>query len=112
VQQHVLERLEQGDFRRRVAQAGLYQQFLGQADVCFLLSAVFQRTRWKYRERAYRYVLLEAGHIGQNLYLAATSMGLGACAVGAFYDAQYNRLLGLDARQEAVLYVISAGTRA
>jgi SagB-type dehydrogenase family enzyme len=111
VQAHALELLEQGDFRGRVTQAGLYQQFLGQANVCFILSAIFQRTRWKYRERAYRYVLLEAGHVGQNLYLAATSMALGACAVGAFLDHQLNDLLGLDGVLEAVLYVVSVGEK-
>jgi SagB-type dehydrogenase family enzyme len=111
VQEHALECLERGDFGGRLTQASLYQQFLGQANVCFLLSAVFQRTRWKYRERAYRYVLLEAGHVGQNLYLAATSMGLGACAVGAFLDHQLNELLGLDGAAEAVLYVVSVGQR-
>jgi len=106
-----LEHLQSGDFRSQVTRAGLYQSFLGQAGVCFLFSAIFQRTRWKYRERAYRYVLLEAGHIAQNLYLAATSMGLGACAVGAFYDSQFNDLLGLDPKEEAVLYLISVGER-
>lgn len=110
IRAHELERLEEGDFRSEVTQAGLFQGFLGQAAVCFILSAIFQRSRWKYRERAYRYVLLEAGHIGQNLYLAAASMGLGACAVGAFYDDQLNRLLGLEGEEEAVLYVISVGT--
>ena len=109
VQQHGLELLQRGDFRAAVTQAGLWQDFLGQANVCFVLSAIFQRTRWKYRERAYRYVLLEAGHVGQNLYLAATSMGLGACAVGAFLDDDLNGLLGLDGREEAVLYLISVG---
>ena len=108
--EHVLELLQRGDFRAAVMQAGLWQDFLGQANVCFVLSAIFQRTRWRYRERTYRYVLLEAGHVGQNLYLAATSMGLGACAVGAFLDDQLNELLELDGEQEAALYVISVGT--
>ncbi len=111
VQTHELECLQQGDFRSEVTRAGLYQGFLGQAGVCFLLSAIFQRSRWKYRGRAYRYVLLEAGHIGQNLYLAATSMDLGACAVGAFYDGQLNELLRLNTQEEATLYVISVGKR-
>ncbi len=111
VQSHELECLEEGDFRGEVTEAGLHQRFLGQSAVVFLFSAIFQRTRWKYRERAYRYVLLEAGHIAQNLYLAATSMGLGACAVGAFYDGRYNELLGLDGEEEATLYVISVGGR-
>jgi len=89
--------------------AGLGQGMLGQAQVCLVLSAVFQRTRWRYRERSYRYVLLEAGHIGQNVYLAATSMGLGACAVGAFLDDELNGLLGLDGSEEAALYILAVG---
>ena len=109
VREHALEQLRQDDLRGAITQAGLYQSFLGQANVCFVLSALFQRTRWKYRERAYRYVLLEVGHIGQNLYLEATSMGLGACAVGAFLDDPLNNLLEVDGLEEAALYVVSVG---
>jgi SagB-type dehydrogenase family enzyme len=106
---HALEQLRVGNLRAEIMLAGIGQEMLGQAQVCFVLSAIFQRTRWKYRERTYRYVMLEAGHIGQNLYLAATSMGLGACAVGAFLDDDLNGLLGIDGLYEAALYVISVG---
>jgi SagB-type dehydrogenase family enzyme len=106
---HELELVRPGDWRAAVTRAGLGQGHLGQANVCFILSAVFQRTRWKYHERAYRYVLLETGHIGQNLYLAATSMGLGACAVGSFLDDDLNGLLGLDGEEEAALVMIAGG---
>jgi SagB-type dehydrogenase family enzyme len=82
---------------------------LGQASVCFILSAIFQRTRWKYHERTYRYVLMEAGHLGQNLYLAATSLGLSACAIGAFFDDALNDMLGLDGQEEAALYLVTVG---
>ena len=109
VADHQLEQLHVGDLRTPLVVAGIGQEMLGRAPVCFVLTAIFQRTRWKYRERAYRYVLLEAGHIGQNLYLAATSMRLGACAVGAFLDDELNRLLGLDGEQEAALYLIAVG---
>jgi SagB-type dehydrogenase family enzyme len=109
VADHTLERLRSGDLRQALMAAGLGQEMLGQAPVCFVLSAIFQRTRWKYRERAYRYILIEAGHIGQNLYLAATSLGLGACAAGAFLDDQLNDLLGLDGEEEAALYMIAVG---
>ena len=109
VQEHGLELLQAGDLRATVTRAGLGQTFLGQAGVCLVLSAVFQRTRWQYRERAYRYVMLEAGHVAQNVYLAAASMGLGTCAVGAFLDAEFHELLGLDGVEEAVLYVLSVG---
>ncbi len=109
VREHALELLKQEDLRLAVSGAGLGQGFLGQANVCFILSAIFQRTRWRYRERTYRYVLFEAGHIAQNLYLAATALGMGACAVGAFLDDEFNALVGLDGKSEAVLYVIAAG---
>jgi SagB-type dehydrogenase family enzyme len=106
---HTLEQLRADDLRTKIIVAGIGQEMLGQAQVCFILSAIFQRTRWRYRERTYRYVLLEAGHIGQNIYLAATSMGLGACAVGAFLDDDLNDLLGIDGEEEAALYVIPVG---
>jgi SagB-type dehydrogenase family enzyme len=109
VAEHALEQLQTGDLRAKIVMAGLGQEMLGQAQVCFVLSAIFQRTRWKYRERAYRYILLETGHIAQNLYLAATSLGLGACAAGAFLDDQLNALLGLDGEEEAALYLIAVG---
>jgi SagB-type dehydrogenase family enzyme len=82
---------------------------LGQAQVTFVLSAIFQRTRWRYRQRTYRYVLMEAGHIGQNIYLAATAMGLGTCAVGAFLDQELNGLIGLDGQGETALYLFPVG---
>ncbi len=109
IQEHALERLQEGNFRDTVTLAGLGQEFLGQANVCFVLSAIFQRTRWRYHERAYRYVMIETGHVGQNLYLTATSMGLGACAVGAFFDDRLNDPLGLDGTEETAVYLISVG---
>jgi SagB-type dehydrogenase family enzyme len=109
VAEHALEQLRIGDLRAEIMMAGIGQEMLSEAQVCFVLSAIFQRTRWKYRERTYRYVQLEAGHIGQNLYLAATSMGLGACVVGAFLDDDLNDLLEVDGEEEAALYIIAVG---
>ena len=56
-----------------------------------------------------RYGLLEAGHLGENAYLAATSMGLGACGVGAFMDDAINEMLGVDGVEEAAVYMLAAG---
>jgi SagB-type dehydrogenase family enzyme len=109
VWEHALEELHQGDVSGRLMVAGLGQEMVGQAQVTLVLSAIFQRTRWRYRQRAYRYVLMETGHIGQNVYLAATAMGLGACAVGAFLDQELNALIGLDGQQEAALYMFTVG---
>lgn len=109
VADHTLEQIRTGDLRAELVRAGIGQEMLGTAQVCFILTAVFGRTRWRYRERAYRYILLEAGHIGQNIYLAATGLGLGASAVGAFLDDAVNRLLGVDGEEEATLYLLSVG---
>ncbi|MGF1522276.1 MAG: SagB/ThcOx family dehydrogenase [Leptolyngbyaceae cyanobacterium] len=109
IQNHALELVKSGDLRQPLVSAGLNQDFLGEANVCFVVSGIFQRTRWKYHERTYRYVLMEAGHLGQNLYLAATALGLGSCCIGAFLDNPLNQLLELDGKEEAALYLITVG---
>jgi SagB-type dehydrogenase family enzyme len=106
---HSLELVRPGDMRAAMVTAGAGQEMAGRAQVCLILSAVFQRTRWRYRERTYRYVLLEAGHIGQNVYLAAAALGLGTCAIGAFLDDNLNDLLGIDGNDEASLYILTLG---
>lgn len=109
VREHALDRLRSGDLRGEIVRNALLQGFLGEASVVLVFTAVFQRLRWKYRERTYRYALLETGHLGQNAYLAATSMGLHACAVGAFLDNQLNAMLNIDGQTEAALYLLSVG---
>lgn len=108
---HALQRVRSGTFGGDLVIAGLGQEFLGQAPVVLVLSAIFQRLRWRYRERAYRYALLEAGHISQNVYLAAEAAGLGACAVGAFFDDAVSRLLEVDGVEEAALMLVPVGPR-
>ncbi len=100
-----LELVAAGDCRRTLVEAGLSQQFLGTAGAVFIWTGVLNRSRWKYRERAIRYLFLDAGHIGQNLMLAATALGLGCCPVGAFFDEEVEQLLGVDAAQEPALYL-------
>ncbi len=80
-----------------------------QASMVLVITAIFQRNQWKYQERAYRYVLLDAGHLGENLYLAATSLGLGPCGIGAFLDDEVNRLVGVGGREETAVYLVSIG---
>ena len=109
ISSHELELLREGDFRNEMSRAALQERMFKQANVIVALSAVFQRTQQRYRERAQRYICFEIGHIAQNTYLEATSLGLGTCAIGAFYDEEFNRLLGLDGRNESVLYLIAVG---
>ncbi len=106
---HSLELVRQGDFRTDMVRYALDQEMMATAAVVLVLSAVFGRSRWRYRERAYRYVLLEAGHISQNIYLVATALGLGTCAVGAFHDQGYDRIVGIDGEKEGVVYLMPVG---
>jgi len=109
VQNHELEQLKKGDFRESVARAALDQDMAFSANVVFIWTAVFQRSKWKYAQRAYRYVYLDAGHIAQNLALAAVSLNLGTCQIGALYDEEVNTLLGIDGEEESVLYMTVIG---
>ncbi len=72
---HALDLIKEGDFRSSLLTCTGGQDMVLQASVVLVMTAIFQRTRWKYQDRAYRYVLLDAGHLGENLYLAATSLG-------------------------------------
>jgi len=101
--------LTSGDFRQEVADLCLEQDFLVNAAAVIWLGAVYERTRWKYGERAYRYVHLDAGHVSQNLLLEATALGLGACCVGAFYDDEANEFLGLDGEREFAVLAVAVG---
>jgi SagB-type dehydrogenase family enzyme len=109
---HALVLLDAGDKRLQTTSLGLMQGFLGEAGAVVVLTAMFQRLRWRYRRRSYRYALLEAGHMGQNIYLGATAMNLGVCAVAAFMDDGLNALLGVDGEREAALYMLAVGSTA
>ncbi|MGP8050437.1 MAG: SagB/ThcOx family dehydrogenase [Desulfobaccales bacterium] len=104
-----LELLQAGDFRHPLVRAGLSQDFLGAAGVVFIWTGVLNRAMWKYRERAIRYLFLDAGHICQNLMLAATALKLGVCPVGAFFDGEVEHLLQVDGVEETALYLAAVG---
>jgi SagB-type dehydrogenase family enzyme len=104
-----LELVAAGDFRQPLVQAGLAQGFLGQAGAVFIWTGILNRARWKYRERAVRYLFLDAGHICQNLMLAATVLGLGVCPVGAFFDEEVESLVQVDKKEEVALYLAAVG---
>jgi SagB-type dehydrogenase family enzyme len=111
VRGRALEPVRNGSVAGDLMVAGLGQDFLRTAPVVLILTGLFQRSRWKYRERHYRYVCWEGGHVTQNVYLAAEAAGLGACMVGAFLDGRVNDLLGVDGRREAALGLIALGPR-
>jgi SagB-type dehydrogenase family enzyme len=107
--EHALELVRLEDLRTHVVEQGLMQEFLGQCGAVVFVTQILQRMRFRYQDRSYRYGLVEVGHIGQNIYLAANSMGLGACAIGAFMDNEINAMLGVDGTEEAAIYMIAVG---
>jgi len=99
----------EGDFSELLAGAALNQDFLAEASLVLVLTAVFERTTWKYGARGFRYIYLDAGHIVQNAALSAVSLGLGSCPVAAFFDDEINSLLGVNPARESAIYLLAVG---
>ncbi len=95
----------------RIMSACLGQAFVRSSAVTFIWSAVIYRMAWRYSERAYRLVHLDAGHACQNLYLAGEQIGCGTCAIGAFDDRQIAGVLGIDGEEEFVVYCATVGKK-
>ncbi|MBP7053115.1 MAG: SagB/ThcOx family dehydrogenase [Phycisphaerae bacterium] len=109
IRNHELERIRTGDVRRQVAATALGQAMCATAAAVFAWTAVFARCKWKYGQRAYRYVYLDAGHIAENFALAAVSLNLGTCQVGALFDDEVNALIDVDGMGESVVYMSVVG---
>ena len=95
----------------RLTKACLRQRIVKASAVTFIWVAVAYRMTWRYGERGYRYLHLDAGHVCQNLYLAAESIGSGVCAVGAYLDEEINELIGIDGEEQFVIYVATVGKK-
>ncbi|MFW6029625.1 MAG: SagB/ThcOx family dehydrogenase [Halanaerobiales bacterium] len=95
----------------KVIEACLGQKFLGESALIFLWAADVERMTWRYQERSYRYLLLDAGHVCQNLYLAAESIEAGVCAIAAYSDDAINQLLEIDGEDEFVIYIATVGKK-
>jgi SagB-type dehydrogenase family enzyme len=106
---HEFELRRRGLVHREVAKMVLAPEAARTARLIIMIAASFRRTMWKYGERGYRYVFLDAGHLGQNLYLAATALRIGALGLGGFFDEEINELAGLVHGDEEVIYVVCAG---
>ncbi len=91
--------------------ACLGQEFVAASAATFVWAADACRMTWRYGQRGYRYLFLDAGHVCQNLYLAAEAIGCGVCAIGAFDDERVNAVLGLDGRKQFAVYLGSVGKR-
>ena len=98
--------VRKGDIREGVCAAALGQGMLEDAPATVVIAAVYERTARRYGRRATRYVHIEVGHAGQNIYLQCEALGLGTCAIGAFHDERLKKVLGID---EEPLYLMPIG---
>jgi SagB-type dehydrogenase family enzyme len=112
VANHALARLRPGSVLGEVARALERPEGVENAAAVVLLSNVFGRYTWRYANRGYRYALIDTGHIGENLRLAAVSAGLAENAWLRFHDDLLNSILRIDGRTEAVCAVHAVGRRA
>jgi SagB-type dehydrogenase family enzyme len=109
---HQLVWLRKGISRAALQRMIANQRWFGDAALLIMMTAVFGRTQWKYDfPRAYRVVLLEAGHLGQTFCLTATWLGLAPFCTAAIADTKWEKLLGIDGIQESVIYAVGAGRR-
>jgi len=86
------------------------QNWAAKAGVIFYYSCVFYRAEWRYGAWAHAPILMDSGHVTENLYLAATSVGLGGCAIAAVDPDAANKAFGLDGEDETVFYAMPVGT--
>jgi SagB-type dehydrogenase family enzyme len=101
----------ENDIAQKIKEACGSQNLFDPAAAVFIWAAFAERMTWRYWERGYRYIFIDAGHVCQNLYLAAESLDCGACAVASYDDDELNKLLGLDGVNQFAVYLGVVGKK-
>jgi SagB-type dehydrogenase family enzyme len=108
--EHKLALVRKSDALAAPLQEGcLGQPFAGEAAATFAWTAIPYRSEWRYPLTAHKIMLLDAGHICQNMYIAAESIGCGTCAVAAYDQDLMDKLIGVDGIDEFTVYVAPVG---
>lgn len=97
------------DLALRIVEACFDQPYPGKAAVTFIWAAVPNRMEWRYGLAAHKVILLDAGHVCQNLYLACEAIEAGTCAIAAYNQEELDELLGLDGEDEFAIYLAPVG---
>lgn len=106
---HNLRLLQYGDESRSIADALVQSHLAVDTSLIVLITAVFERSIFKYGDRGYRFILLEAGHVAQNINLVSNALGLGYVNIGGYFDRQIDDLLGLDGVGHSTIYLVGIG---
>jgi SagB-type dehydrogenase family enzyme len=99
------------DIAERVTEGNYGQKQVLNSAVTFLWVAIVERMTWRYVERGYRYLHLDAGHVCQNVSLVAEAINCGVCAIAAYDDAKLNEVLGVDGDEAFAIYVAALGKK-
>ena len=102
-QGHAVSPVSEGDLRNGVARASLEQMWMAAPPLSLVITAEYARIKVKYGDRGVRYAMIEAGHVGQNIFLQAEALGLGAGIVGAFRDEDVIRIMNIPPSHEPLL---------
>jgi SagB-type dehydrogenase family enzyme len=111
-QQHALELMREGSCGPAMSKIALELEFVEKAAAVLIVTGSFERLRWKYGERAYRYMCVDVGCLTQNIYLVGEALGLAVCAIAGFVDEAVEHLLGVDGEDELALLLIAIGAPA
>ena len=107
--EHCLRHLQEGDDTQRISSALVQPELAQGASLIIFLTAIFERSIFKYGERGYRFILLEAGHVAQNLNLVANALGLGCVNIGGYFDREIDEYLELDGITHSTIYMVAIG---
>lgn len=109
VQKHSLEHVRSGQFQTELGKAFFYEEVFKNVSAQVIITGVLKRSYLKYGERSYRFMTLEAGHVGQNLVLSAVANNLGCLMLGGYIDDDVNNILQIDGVNESTLYGAAIG---
>jgi SagB-type dehydrogenase family enzyme len=98
-----------GSAAEEIGWAAFRQNWMSRAATVFIWSAIPYRMEWRYGLAAHKVILLDAGHVCQNLYLACEAIGAGTCAVAAYDQELMDQLLKIDGKDEFVTYLAAVG---
>jgi SagB-type dehydrogenase family enzyme len=107
--EHVLECLKKGSQAELLSTLAFDERFFETAAVVFLVTGCYERLKWKYGERSYRFICIDAGFVAQNLYLVSQALGLGACAVSGFAQDGIEELFEIDGKNEIAMMLMPLG---
>jgi SagB-type dehydrogenase family enzyme len=100
-----------GDATADISKAMVQPDIAPRASVIIFITAVFERTVFKYADRGYRFIFLEAGHVAQNMDLVSQALGLGCVNIGGYFDREVDDFLGIDGLTHSTIYMMAIGKK-